>query len=83
MTSWVGRIFAVSIFGMLFLMGFAGLSFGLNPLDPRDYDQDPDNDGLNNLQEFLAGSDRHCRGPDRNPWGQGGSVRKRDPRNPL
>ncbi|MGA1819828.1 MAG: hypothetical protein ACMUHU_02345, partial [Thermoplasmatota archaeon] len=57
MTSWVGRIFAVAIFGMLFFMGLAGLSFGLNPLDPRDYDQDPDNDGLNNLQEFLAGSD--------------------------
>ena len=57
MTSWIERLYSIGIFTMLFLMGLAGLASGLNPLDPGDYDKDPDGDGLNNLQEFLAGSD--------------------------
>ncbi len=31
--------------------------FGLNPQDPTDADDDPDEDGLTNLQEFLGGTD--------------------------
>ncbi len=32
---------------------------GLNPLDPGEATNDPDHDGLNNLQEYLHGTDPH------------------------
>ena len=31
--------------------------YGLNPFDPSDAGADPDGDGLNNLQEYRAGTD--------------------------
>ena len=31
--------------------------FGLDPTDPSDADEDPDNDGLTNLEEYLNGGD--------------------------
>lgn len=34
-----------------------GVGAALNPLSGNDWEQDPDQDGLNNLDEFLAGSD--------------------------
>jgi len=33
------------------------IQYGLNPSDPSDADDDSDADGLNNLEEYLAGSD--------------------------
>ncbi len=33
------------------------LKYGLNPYDPSDASQDPDHDGLTNLQEYLHGTD--------------------------
>jgi hypothetical protein len=38
-------------------MGLAGIAFATNPIDPTDWDQDFDMDGLNNREEFVAGSD--------------------------
>jgi hypothetical protein len=35
------------------------MQFGLNKNDPSDAAQDPDQDGLTNLQEYLAGTDPH------------------------
>jgi hypothetical protein len=37
----------------------AEIRIGLNPHDPTDALLDPDHDGLNNLQEYLAGTDIH------------------------
>ncbi len=37
----------------------AEIRMGLNPHDPTDALLDPDHDGLNNLQEYLAGTDIH------------------------
>ena len=39
------------------LAAFAGLGMALNPLQGDDWALDPDMDGLNNRDEFLAGSD--------------------------
>jgi len=33
------------------------LAHGLNPKDPSDAGEDPDQDGMTNLQEYLAGTD--------------------------
>ena len=57
MTSWARRTYAVAIFALLSFMGISGMVLGLSPLNPDDYDLDPDGDGLNNLQEFLSGCD--------------------------
>lgn len=39
------------------LVMIASVVSGLNPLKGDDWQQDPDNDGLNNKDEFIAGSD--------------------------
>jgi len=41
----------------LVMVAIAGLSMALDPIDPTDWAQDPDMDGLNNREEFVAGSD--------------------------
>ncbi len=45
------------IAGILCLAFMGGMAVALNPLDNDDWDQDPDMDGLNNREEFSAGSD--------------------------
>ncbi len=40
------------------------IAHGLNPYDPTDAARDPDNDGLTNLQEYLAGTDPHVADTD-------------------
>ncbi|MBZ0159098.1 MAG: hypothetical protein K8G79_02970, partial [bacterium] len=40
------------------------VAHGLNPNDPSDAAQDPDGDGLTNLQEFQASTDPHNRDTD-------------------
>jgi thrombospondin type 3 repeat protein len=47
--------FAITIF--LGLGAMVGMVAALNPLNGDDWDYDPDQDGLTNLDEFLAGSD--------------------------
>ncbi|MBN1390862.1 MAG: hypothetical protein JXA22_09515 [Candidatus Thermoplasmatota archaeon] len=39
------------------ITAIAGMSVALNPLNGDDWEFDPDGDGLNNRDEFLAGSD--------------------------
>jgi hypothetical protein len=39
------------------LAAFLGMVSALNPLSDEDREYDPDQDGLNNLEEFTAGSD--------------------------
>ncbi len=38
------------------------LEYGLDPLDPADFDQDPDDDGYTNLEEFRADTDPQDKG---------------------
>ena len=38
------------------------LEYGLDPLDPADFDQDPDGDGYTNLEEFRADTDPQDKG---------------------
>ena len=40
------------------------IAYGLNPVDPADQNGNPDNDPLNNLQEFIADTDPN----DSNDW---------------
>lgn len=42
---------------LLAVAAFAGMATALNPLQGDDWEHDPDGDGLNNRDEFLAGSD--------------------------
>ncbi|MGA1821302.1 MAG: hypothetical protein ACMUIG_02100 [Thermoplasmatota archaeon] len=42
---------------MLAFTAFAGITYALNPLSDKDWEYDPDQDGLNNIEEFAAGSD--------------------------
>ncbi|MDG6226007.1 MAG: hypothetical protein QCI82_10915, partial [Candidatus Thermoplasmatota archaeon] len=51
------RQLALVIACILGLAGIFGFVNALNPLDKNDWDQDPDNDGLNNREEFAAGTD--------------------------
>ncbi|MGA1866077.1 MAG: hypothetical protein ACMUFK_01275 [Thermoplasmatota archaeon] len=39
------------------ISAIAGMSAGLNPLNGNDWSLDPDGDGLNNRDEYVAGSD--------------------------
>ena len=54
---------------------------GLNPNDPSDANDDPDHDGLTNLQEFLLGTDPH--NPDTDGDGVPDGVEFRRGSDPL
>ncbi len=43
---------AVAIGGLLVMVALVGFVSALNPLSNKDWEYDPDNDGLNNLEEF-------------------------------
>lgn len=48
---------AYVIAGMLVFVGLLGIVSALNPLSDKDKEYDPDMDGLNNVEEYAAGSD--------------------------
>jgi hypothetical protein len=41
----------------LAMIGIAGIAYAMNPIDPNDWDQDKDMDGLNNREEYQAQTD--------------------------
>jgi hypothetical protein len=51
------RATAIAIVMIMSFSALVGISQALNPLKGNDWDFDPDMDGLNNLDEFVAGSD--------------------------
>lgn len=51
------RKLIISLAIALGMISIVGMVVALNPLDNDDWDQDPDSDGLNNREEFSAGSD--------------------------
>ena len=56
----IGQFNRASAIAIVLIMSFSallGMTDALNPLSGNDWEFDPDMDGLNNLDEFLAGSD--------------------------
>ena len=53
----VSKIGAIAIVTLMALSGFLGITNALNPLSDKDKEYDPDMDGLNNVEEYAAGSD--------------------------
>jgi hypothetical protein len=47
----------IAIATALAMVGIAGIAYAINPIDPTDWDQDVDMDGLNNREEFQAQTD--------------------------
>lgn len=48
---------------------------GLNPFDPSDASQDPDHDGLTNLQEYLLGTNPHVADTDGDGLSDGDEIK--------
>lgn len=60
------------------------IKYGLNPLDPSDANQDPDGDGLTNLEEYQHGTDPTVADTDGGGVNDGDEVlRGTDPLNPA
>jgi len=75
---------AISMVAILSLALTAGFVIALNPMDPNDWDQDPDNDGLNNRDEFASGSDPNNWDSDGDGLPDGWEVDTGlDPRDPM
>jgi hypothetical protein len=74
----------MTIVAALAMVMVAGMAFALNPIDPNDWDQDPDMDGLNNREEFAAGSDPNNWDSDGDGLPDGWEVENGlDPTDPL
>ncbi|MGA1822664.1 MAG: hypothetical protein ACMUIG_09055, partial [Thermoplasmatota archaeon] len=53
----IHKVGALIIVVLMAASGLLGVTSALNPLSNKDWEYDPDNDDLNNLEEFSAGSD--------------------------
>ena len=73
-----------TVMALMFAMMMAiGLASALNPLDDKDKNLDPDMDGLNNVEEYAAGSDPNNYDTDADGLPDGWEVEnKLDPTNP-
>ncbi len=76
--------YTIYIAALVGLVMMASAAIALNPLEGDDWDQDPDMDGLNNLDEFSAGSDPNLWDTDGDGLPDGWEVdNSLDPTDPM